>query len=138
MIKRKMDWTKVRFPPTPKCPSLMRARLVIITSDEKTIFDDVRLHSNPTLRRVSTDTFSRSSKKFLLILFQLGAVSWCVALCSVSAFVFPYIVSFSLSLTLAIPEPCSIFPTAVATVSTCHGYTKASANDGHAEAHFID
>ena len=38
-------------------PSLMCARLVIITSDEEHIVDDVRLHPSPCLWRVFTDKF---------------------------------------------------------------------------------
>jgi hypothetical protein len=50
-----MAWTKVRFIFSPTYPSLMRVYLVIITSDEKIIVDDVRLHLNPSLQRVFTD-----------------------------------------------------------------------------------
>jgi metacaspase-1 len=48
-----MAWMNVRFIFSPRYPSLMRVHLVIITSDEKIIVDNVRLHLNSSLQRVS-------------------------------------------------------------------------------------
>jgi hypothetical protein len=40
----------------------MRVHLVLITSDEKTIIDNVRLHLNPSLLRVFTDDMFSGSQ----------------------------------------------------------------------------
>ena len=53
-----MDESALLF--LPRCPSLIRVHLVLITSDEKNIVDKVRLDLNPCLLCAFIDIFSGS------------------------------------------------------------------------------
>jgi hypothetical protein len=96
----------------PRYHSLIRIHLVLITSDEKHIIDDVRLHLNQSLGVYSLTRF-QELKVILVNDLPVG----CTLL----------VVFSRLFSTHAIPEPCSIFPITIAIVSTSHGNPKANA-----------
>src|SRR6266849_8220044 len=62
-----MTWMKMKVRSffSPRCPSLMRVHLVLITSDKKTIIDNVRLHLIPLYGVYSVTCFQEL--KYILV-----------------------------------------------------------------------
>ena len=116
-----MDESTLSF--IPRSHFLMRTCVVILTSDEDVIIDNV-CFALPQ-RRLSANKVSQELNRILAPL-PVG----CSLLVHILLFYFvlrlAHAVSFRLFLTRPILEPCLTFLTTIAITSTYHGYLRAS------------